>query len=68
MRLKRVMLIAAVMVMAGAFTGCGKKEEKPEQPKIEKEKEPEAEKTVGEVVECGKSHATIWNWAGRYYF
>lgn len=51
MRLKRVMLIAAVMVMAGAFTGCGKKEEKPEQPKIEKEKEPEAEKTVGEVVE-----------------
>ena len=52
MRLKRVMLIAAVMVMAGAFTGCSKKEEKPEQPKqIEKEEEPEVKKTIGEVVE-----------------
>ena len=51
MRLKRVMFIAAVVVMAGAFTGCGKKEEKPEQPKIEKEEEPKTEKTVGKVVE-----------------
>ena len=55
MRLKRVMLIATVMVMVGAFTGCGKKEEKQEQPKkIEKEKEPEeseVKKTIGEVVE-----------------
>lgn len=51
MRLKRVMFIATVVVMAGAFTGCGKKEEKPEQPKIEKEAEPEVEKTTGEVVE-----------------
>lgn len=55
MRLKRVMLIATVMVMVGAFTGCGKKEEKQEQPKkVEKEKEPEepeVKKTIGEAVE-----------------
>ena len=52
MRLKRVMLIATVMVMVGAFTGCGKKEEKQEQPKkVEKEEEPEVKKTIGEVVE-----------------
>lgn len=44
------MFITAVMVMVGVFTGCGKKEEKTEQPKVE-EKEPEIEKTVGEVVE-----------------
>ena len=52
MSLKRVMLIATVMVMVGAFTGCGKKEEKQEQPKkVEKEEEPEVKKTIGEVVE-----------------
>ena len=46
------MLIATVMVMVGAFTGCGKKEEKQEQPKkVEKEEEPEVKKTIGEVVE-----------------
>ena len=53
MRLKRVMLIAAVMVMAGAFTGCGKKEEKPEQPKIEKEEE-EILKKAGKCEKCGR--------------
>ena len=52
MRLKRVMLIATVKVMVGSFTGCGKKEEKQEQPKkVEKEEEPEVKKTIGEVVE-----------------
>lgn len=46
MRLKRVMLIAAVMVMAGAFTGCGKKEEKPERRKLKKRKNRKQKKQI----------------------
>ena len=62
MRLKRVMLIATVMVMVGAFTGCGKKEEKQEQPKkVEKEKEPE-EPEVKKTIEDEYQGAFICAW------